>query len=167
MIVEFPMRIFQRCEHTYAPEREREWKVLGRNRFSLDCDFRILHLVNEGPGTSSSRTHVTANHQFQARAIATHLARHTELCLLGAYHTHPLNCPNPSGRDRRTALDFVLERDGISGWDLDQFLVLIGTQLNHEFKIRACVISKDHQEFVEIPVVVSDPISQGSQGNGQ
>jgi len=154
-MVLLPQSIFLRGKRTYTPELEREWKILGCRRSATNVNYRIRHLVSGGLGSLSTPTLVTADYRFQAKAIALHLARHLGLCLLGAYHTHPANCPTPSKLDRQTALDFVLERNGVSGWGLEQFLVLIGTRLNGEFTIRAYVIGKSHQEFVEIPVVIT------------
>ena len=151
-------RFFSRWRKAYFPEPfvEREWKLLfnrcGNNAESLE----VFHAVNSGPRTNASGFHVCADHLYQARVIAKLLAICPNLFLGGAYHSHPPGCFKPSGKDREIALDFVLERRGISGWGLDQFLVLIGTELHGEFKTKGYVISKDHQEFVEVPIEITE-----------
>lgn len=151
----------------WANGMEIERKILIKDRKKSADDYLCEYFVGSGPRTVSSAVHVTADNKYQAKVMATIIARCPDLVFGGAFHTHPCGLLAPSGQDRRTALDVLLERRGWSGWGLSEFLCLIGTQLNHEFSIKAYVISKDHQEFVEIPVVVSDSISQGSRGNEQ
>ena len=158
MIIQVPTRVFSRWRKAYFPEPfvEREWKLLFNRCGNNAENLEVFHAVSSGPRTNAGRFHVCANHLYQARVIAKLLALRPSLFLGGAYHSHPPGCLKPSSKDREVALDFVLERGGISGWDLDQFLVLIGTEINGEFKTKGYVITKDHKEFVEVPFEITD-----------
>jgi len=138
-----------------AHGKEIERKILIKPRSDDADDFYCKYFIGSGPLTSNSAVHVTADNHYQAKVMARMFARHPDLEFGGAFHTHPSGLAVPSETDRQLALDILLERRGWKGWDLEQFLVLIGTQLNHEFTIRAYVIGRAHQEFVEIPVVIT------------